>query len=134
MKETVKETVIERRGDGFAFRLPEQHRMEFIDGWKTLGLSLPGGGGSGVVEIAEDDDTRVVVDRRCYGHASGMGEPMHEVTGYPFDISGELARLKVDFVAAGGKVARADAWAMGASWNDHTRWLRDEIRLRGSLS
>jgi hypothetical protein len=124
-----REIVIERHGDGFAFRLPDSHRARLSAKRTEVTLSMPNRGATfKVVEVVEDAvEVRIVVGAVIAKWASGVSA----IAGYPFPTATEeLEYLMADYVSAGGEPARAEARAREASWDERMRWLRDEIRRR----
>jgi hypothetical protein len=121
---TDKEVVAYRGGWGF--RLPEQHQIQLSADKRQVSLTVPDRGARYHVDHIDDagDEFRVHVGPKLGGHALGDGEPE-----YPFPlIQHELDRLKREYLELGGDWQRAEAWAPGASYDDHTSWLRSEIR------
>lgn len=88
-----KRTFIER--NGHEFELPDQHTadLEPYDGAQTIALHTPGAGGTYWVRSVDEEADRVVVHvgdpliETGQAGAAGEGQPLPEVTGYPFPDS-----------------------------------------------
>lgn len=122
-----KQTVVEAEGRGWAFHLPQAHRVTVRADRTTASLASPGAGGTYAVrEIREDDEeVRIVVASEPQAAHGLPGKK----PGYVFpEIQEELARLKALYTGLGGNPTKAEAWAPGADYDSHTRGLRREIR------
>lgn len=127
-----REIVVRRRGDTFAFVLPEGHEFELLDSPDDEGRALahirvPGvGGQTCTVIVIEDRDEEIEYELEPAGTSHSVGE---QPPGYPWPtVQEEHARLRRAWDVVGGRPTDFDAWAKGASHESQFREWRAEIR------
>jgi len=124
-----KETVVQPRGETWAFSVPEGHRIHVSDEFVSLSLSNEGTTYDLSDWIEDDEEVRVVLGREATSFAIGDPPEVPPVRGYPIpSLDEELKRLSARLVRLGESEQRAQAWAQGASYDSHTRDLRRRIR------
>ena len=132
LSEEVRETVIRRRGDTFAFSLLEGHALELLEVTDSAGRQLahirvPGAGGETCSVVAterREGEIEYTLKPTGARHSAG-NQPL----GYPWPaVQDEHARLRARWEAAGGDPARFEAWRQGASHESQFREWREEIR------
>ena len=135
MRETPKGVVIRVEGTTHGFLLPEGHelqeRLAERNGADRVRLSVPGARGEVFLLLGTvEDGDEIVYHIKPQGLPHGIGD---QLPGYPWrDLqNSEKKRLLDELNELQGRPF-IDAWAAGATHEEHFAWLRSERRrLRG---
>jgi hypothetical protein len=120
----VRDIIIQRQSTQFL--LPEGHSVRVDAGNSTITLHTGGGGGTYELIDARvtPDEVVYVVGAECASSSVGT-----QPTGYPFvPIHNEKARLRREWVAAGGDSTVFDVYANGDTHNAFFARRRAELR------
>lgn len=125
-----KETVVQACGAIWCFHLPRMHRIQIDDDGRRVSLSTPESGSTYELVAVDETEDEVIVKlgAELSGHAVGVGDQSRQARYRLPLIQDEFARLRGRWANAGLPEQTFNAWAQGASWENHLHDIRQKLR------